>query len=41
MVYLERYPITDEGDLINCKKNVTESREIVNPDLVQKYFPSL
>ena len=24
-----------------AKKNVTESREIVNPDLVQKYFPSL
>ena len=27
--------------LLIDKKNVTESREIVNLDLVQKYFPSL
>ena len=27
--------------LLNTKKNVTESREIVNPDIVQKYFSSL
>ena len=27
--------------LLNAKKNSTESREIVNPDIVQKYFSSL
>ena len=27
--------------LLNAKKNLTESREVVNPDIVQKYFSSL
>ena len=40
-VYLLSYLLTDERDLMKCKKIVSKSRIIVNFDIIRKYFYSL